>query len=253
MYHQERFLGGVGKAILGGISGGGKTETKQALKSLNEIITDVSLEQVQKCASSVSLNQKVKIVARGGSVVNIGDINMNQVAQLKGICSISSSQETDILNKIEAKLRTVAQAKTSPLSRFLNGDFESNVNIDVTSKIVNAISQVDISSCINNMALKQEFDIEGLDGSVIVVGAIDMQQVAGAVSECIMDSTQFVGIVGDLFEHMDSQITSEQEGIPNPLELLDNLSTTMLYAAAAVFALVMLIVIVAIIVILIKK
>lgn len=239
-------------SLFGG--GGGNTETRQAINSLHEIITSVSMEQVQKCASSVKLEQKVKIVAKGGSIINIGDIDMSQIAELKGLCSISSSQETDILNKIKNKLRAVATNQTGPLSKFLNGDFEANVDIDVTSKIVNAISQVDIASCINNMALKQQFDIEALDGSVIVAGAIDMKQVAGAVSECIMDSNQFVGIVGDLFANMDSRIDSKHDGaIPNPFEFLEDLTTTMLYAGAAVFGLIMLVVILAIIILLIKR
>lgn len=255
----ELFLGSVKKAgdkILGNLGGGGSTEVEQSLKSLNEIITSVMLKSVKQCSSSVTLDQKIRIVAKAGAIVNLGDIDFSQIAKLKANCNISSSQKTDILNEIEQKLKAHATSKTGPLSRFLNGDFEADVNIDVTNRVVNAIEQVDIAKCINNMALKQQFDIEAQDtGTIVIAGAIDMKQVADATSRCILDSDQFVNATFDLFSNMDTDIKSEQTGvdIPNPFEGLENITTLGLMIVGGVLGLIMLILIVVIIIVLIRR
>lgn len=251
----ELFIGEIGSAILGGLSGGGSTEVRQTLKSLNEIITSVMMKSVKSCSSSVNLNQKVKIIARRGAVVSIGDINFDQIATLNANCSISSSQKNEILTEIEEKLRAHANAQTGPLSRFLNGNFEADIDVDVTSKITNAIEQVDISKCINNMALKQQFDIEAEDGAMIAAGAIDMKQVADATSKCILNSDQFVSATQKLFKDMDTETTSDQEGpgILDPFGFLDDITTTVLLVIGGVLGLTMLIIIIAIAIVLIRR
>lgn len=252
MNHIEHFLGGVIDKVLGGVAGGGNTETRQALTSLSKVITDVSLKAVQQCSNAQTLTQAVRIVARGGSIVNVGDIDMSQIAELKAGCNINSAQKTDLLTKLQNDLQSIAKNQTGPLSKFLNGNFESNTDINVTNEVVNAVSQTDIAGCVNTQALKQSFDVEAQDGSVVIAGAIDMKQVATAVAECIMNSDQFVENVGELFVNMDNQVSGNQEGI-NPFDFLDNITTTMIYVVAVVFGLVMLLIIAGIIYYLMRK
>lgn len=164
--------------------------TQNAASSIVDAYTNMVMEQIASCSSTLAQNQHINIsnLHSSGPVV-ISGIKMNQHSVMSPNCAsnLTGSQKTkSAVANLQAQVAK-AISHATPLNISANASFNTS---DMVTQVLSHVKDETIQKCVNNAYQNQAFDTKDISGSSIKIGGIDMNQANKSVSKCVFKSVQ---------------------------------------------------------------
>lgn len=159
--------------------------------SIVNAYTNMIMEQVASCSSTLAQNQHIKISGlRSKGPVIIEGIKMKQKSVLSPNCAsnLTGSQKTkSALANLQAQLAK-AVSHSTPLN--VSANFTYNTS-DMVTQVLNTVQSKSIQNCINQAFNNQSLEVKNISSDTeIKIGNIDMDQANKSVAKCVFDSVQ---------------------------------------------------------------
>lgn len=189
----------------------GGTSSKSTINKLTDIAYNATNRNIQSCVGAATQSQLIKI----NNVA--GDVDLSGLKQKQGIsinmqCAFSNAMQDKIQNDIASDISAELSAKGGDYTSM--GKSSSKSNMDIKNIIKTNIDNENVSKQVSTTLQQQTVSVSDVGGSVI---ARDISQEQGAkiISEAIVNTTQYRGVLNKIAEEVDASVKSENEGIFN--------------------------------------
>lgn len=190
----------------------GGSESKTAIESLSESISNVAMSTVQSCEVSSTQNQNLNVVNNGFRLW--GTYKLEQVSEIRSDCFSDVAKQTQLQNRI---IDTISQASTSN-SIALLGAFGTS-NASATTNLKNIVrNNVTMSNIQRSYtAIKQNQSASFTNNGVIGFEKVELTQGAKIFAAATLQEMDRVGIFNTIESHIDQKSDASQE---NPLDFI---------------------------------
>jgi len=175
--------------------GGSKTISDTGNISINESTIDKVSKAINRCTTSISQSQVVKLRARGD--ITVGETNMTQNATIDSKCLLTAERQTEIKRAFVNDIMNQIKTKNKKLISIVGNGSESRTRNIIENRLNTNISNKDIQESINTIANMQKIDYISLNGNITLPG-INMSQGAKLYAKSVLQTSQFTKIVEDL-------------------------------------------------------
>ena len=182
--------------------------SKSTSEVVNEIIANVTVENIKSAANNIQQTQELKIKKVRGDV-NISDIDFSQYATIDTQAIQNSENMTDLKNEMYMELMNQAEAKSSGLLSAVGGS-KSKTETYVKNAIDNNIKQSTVQDCVSSIMQKQSLELEDIEGNV-TIQAVKLDQMASSSLQCLQSSKDVVALSNELGAVVDSSASAITE------------------------------------------
>lgn len=131
---------------------------------INKSITNVLIENSSSCTQNNSIIQDInisRIKSAQGCNLEISGISQQAIQAPNLTCISSSANTTDLMNKIEAKLKQ--EAKASAESGIGKSDSKTNSTSKLINEVKNNMNISNVVSCVQNTLAQQSMNISDIE------------------------------------------------------------------------------------------
>jgi len=214
----------------------GGSSSKTTFESLTSIAINVANEQVQKCTSTASQDQMLKIRGTKGSV-KITGFSQRQGVSINMKCVFDNKTQNDLQTKLAQEITQFAQSTGGDITAGF-GKSSSEANSNIKNLFSTNVNNASLMEAVSSTLQRQTADIADTGGDVIIADA-EQSQTATLVSEIMMANAQYSGVLHEIATKIDQGAKSQGGGIfTNMFDMIggifDNLKGAILAMAIAV-------------------
>lgn len=179
-------------------------------ESFVKIVTDVMISNNSNCISTQTSVQNQNNVIRGS---NVGELGQYSNQTLDTTCLAKSTNDIDIVNKIEEKLTSLVESSVG--GQNIGNQSTNAINVSRSIKdVANSINISNIKSCLSSQSSIQNQD-NTVDESTVI--KIIQGNIQSAISSCIFNDDNTTKALNDLNTAMEATAKSKATGLFDPL------------------------------------
>lgn len=197
----------------------GNTTSFSASQTINNILTEIVIENSTSCESSAVTNQQINIsnLRLNCKKVNISGVSQNANIILDMQCFANNSNQNDLSQELANKLVSELDTKISGLN--LNNTQSTSIN-NIISNIVTNIKNSNFFNCVATSISSQLLNISdieikcGKDGEgEFNIENLTQMIVSQNVSKCMNENQTLNTLVQELDNEIESKIKTEIKGL----------------------------------------
>lgn len=216
----------------------GGHNSKQTVKTTNNLVTQAMLTATQDCVQYTDGNQVLGVYGSGNIVT--GNVQKLQLS-IDSKCISAIKQKGDFKNKLENALSQTLKDQEQALTEWMDSSGDTQEN-DITNNIVNTITFNDLQECLSKVNGSQLIIVKG-SGNVVAKNV--QEQTQAIVSECVMGGGQAAEVANDVTNTVNQHSTYQSK---NPFAFITDAIQAALKSAMVIAAIVFVAIVVLVIV-----
>lgn len=192
---------------------GNTTASNTINQTINQSLSIINTT-AQSCPSTVSTSQLVDISnITGGSTVNIGTINLNDVETVDVMCVQDAVSSGAISSNVMSGLEQLAASTVAALN-FNIGSVQADNTTNAIFNLGASVVQATTQTCTLFASSNQSFTINGVyEGSTVNVGVVNISNEENAQLSCVQNSQQVASATAMLMTAIDQSATATKSSI----------------------------------------